>query len=141
MASVPYKLNLVTIKIKQKQVSSSDIYTDPIFNEPGTPIDFGSEITLKGQVNFGSKEYEGQSITLTGDMDDTRGHLVFRNPVRDTSGTDITLGKGDLITEIAGVAIPDGLYIREVRPESPLDGAFLLWYVEFSSNPEIRESS
>ena len=138
MSGLPHKLNLVTIKIQQAQLGSANTYVDPDFSEPASPITFDSEITLEGQVNLMSKDYLNMLRTMTGDQGDTRGHLVLRNPVKDTSGNSITLQKGDKITEIAGVSVD--FYVFQIRPESPLDGVFLLKYVVFGENPIARES-
>ena len=133
----PIKWNPVTVKIRQLEKSES--YNDPDFSEPASPLTFGDEVIMEAQVNFMSRNFEGLMRTMTGDAENSSGHLVFRNPIADTSGTSITLQKGDKITEIAGVSTD--LFIMEVRPESPLNGVFLLWYVRFSHNQETRTSN
>ncbi len=135
--ALPYKWNPVTIKVRQLQISSA--YQDPDFSEPASPITFGDEILMEAQVNMMSRNFEGLLRSLTGDKENSNGHLVFRNPIADTSGNLVGLQKGDKITEMAGVATD--LFITEARPESPLNGTFLLWYVRFTQNQETRTSN
>lgn len=132
-------MNLVTVKVTQMQTTSSNLYEDPDFGEPAAPMTYASEVTLEGQVNFGSKQYEELLRSLTGNAKSTFGHCVFKNPIVDTSGSSVTLAIGDKITEIAGETME--LYITEVRPESPLNGEFLLWYVSFTDNQEERDTN
>ena len=139
MATLPYRINTVTIKIKQMQTGSSAMHEDPDFAEPAAPIEFGSEITVQGQVNLMNRNYEQFFMSLTGNKKIANGHLVIKGPITDTGGTLITLRPGDKVTEIAGVTV--NYFLKEVRPESPLNGSFLLWYCEFTENDETRESN
>lgn len=138
MGAFPVKWNPVTIKIRQLQTSGSNLTIDPIFNEAASPISFGSEITLEGQVNLMNRSFDRLFYSLTGDQKGSFGHLTFKNPITTTGGTPVTLRKGDKITSIAGVA--SDLFITQIRPESPLNGEILLWYVEFTNNQEARNS-
>ena len=138
MTGLPNRLNLVTIQIKQLKKGSSDTYVDPDFAEPAGPIGYTATVTLEGQVNLMSQDFKNLFRSITGDTNQSRGHLVFRNPVTDINGTAVTLQKGDIITSIAGESVE--FYIYEIRPESPLNGGFLLKYCEFGENPLTRES-
>ncbi len=130
----PILMNLVNIEISQLKILET--FVDDDFREPISRKIRGSTILVKGQVNFGSKSFEERSITRTGDMEPTDGHLVFRKI--DLDGLGVTIRKGDRVTKIAG--LPTTLIVREVRPESPLNGAFLLLYVVLEHDREARES-
>lgn len=138
MAVLPYRINTVTIKMRQVLISSSELVEDQYYQEPAAPVSFGTEFSVEGQVNLMNRNFEQYMLSFTGNKKDASGHLVIKNPIVDTGGNSITLKPGDKITEIAGVAVD--YFIKEVRPESPLNGSFLLWYVEFSSNEQTKES-
>jgi hypothetical protein len=119
---------------------------DPDYREPVGPKRFASDITLLGQVNYGSKKFKRKTASSTGDKQETLGHLVFsvaylkkEGIVEEVGGTlACSVRTGDHIASIAGVACDHE--IVEVRPESPLRGGFLLLYMDFTHPQEARSS-
>lgn len=132
----PVRMNLVEVVVRK--LSKDRTGWDPDFEEPLGPKDRTGEVVLRGQVNFGSAgaAFERRSRSLTGDRAESDGRLVFRKTDLDAAG--VTIEKGDQVVRIAG--LPADMLVAEVRPESPLGGAFLLFYAELEHNREQRES-
>jgi len=136
--TLPARLNLVDITIKQIQKSGVNAtWQDPDFREPANTANFADSIVIQGQPNLGSRSFEQLLRSITGSEERTRGHIVFKKETLDSAG--ITLQVGDKITDVGGFSVD--LTIREVRPESPLDGSFLLLYAVFENNPETVVSN
>ena len=131
--SLPLRMNLVDVVIKQLDVSST--YKDSDFREGRAVVRYSDPVTLRGQPNLGDVKFHMnvRDPSSTGDQDRTTGHIVFK--LSYLNGLSITLKKGDVITSIAGVACHYPL--RELRYESPWRGSFLLVYAVF----EKRRSS
>ncbi len=135
MSQLPACMNMVEIDISQiAPVVEQKV--DSIFREPVSKKKRETVITVEGQVNYGSKKKEARDITQTGDRENSFGWLVFRKCDLEDAG--IFLKKGDRILRIASQVV-DHL-IDEVRPESVLEGDFLLLYAMFTINREERES-
>ena len=126
----PVFMNLVPISIRQLDTVATHIDSD--FREPISRKVQGAPVLLYGQVNLGSKTYEERETGRTGDEIPTIGHLVFEKAVLDAAS--VILRKGDRVVGIASQATD--LMIREVRPESPLNGDFLLIYCELEEDLE-----
>jgi hypothetical protein len=133
---LPARLN--TVEIVVRKLSKDRTHWDPDFEEPIGTKDRSEEVVLQGQVNLGKpgSAFERRSPSLTGDRAESDGHLVFRKADLDAAG--VTLAKGDRVVRVAGEAVD--FLLAEVRPESPLGGAFLLVYAEFTHNREERAS-
>jgi len=123
----PVRMNLVDIVIKQ--LNKTEVVVDRHFRETRHSDKYDATITVKGQANFGNSDYNfnRRVVTSTGDANETEGHLVFEVARLQREG--VTLAKGDIVTEIAG--IPMDLTLIELRYESPLNGKFLLLYADF----------
>ena len=135
----PRKINRMRIIIDQ--LSLSRTVKDSDFREQVGKKFRTTRITVEGQVNLAKKkQYFASTPSRTGDIEDTMGHLVFIKKELDTAG--ITLRKGDKIVEVGPATNPTpiGSVIEEVRPESPLNGDFLLIYVDFKWDVEERGS-
>lgn len=135
----PFRMNLMRIKIAQLDIPAT--IKDPDFREPIGRQQHYTPIELQGQVNLATKpRYFENAPSRTGDMEPTRGRLVFRKRDLDTAG--VTLKKGDVIVEVGPATSPTPIdcKIEEVRPESPLRGDFLLIVVEFAWNQRERGS-
>jgi hypothetical protein len=130
----PARMNLVEIGLRP--LARDATAWDEDFREPLTAKATAAEVTLRGQVNLGSKQFHGRDRTATGDREPSAGHLVFRKADLDAAG--VRPGKGDRVVRIAGEAVD--FVITEVRPESPLRGEFRLVYAEFTHDVEERES-
>lgn len=137
--TLPLRMNPVRIVIEQLNLSTT--VKDPDFREPVGQTYYLPRIELQGQVNLATKpKYFMSAPSRSGDMEPTRGRLVFRK--QDLSDAGVTLKKGDRIVEVGPTtsATPINCDIDEVRPESPLRGDFLLIVVEFSWDQRERGS-
>jgi hypothetical protein len=125
MAYYPIKMNTVNVIIKQLIRDTEMLDED--WREMKGSYRYEEPITLKAQVNFGDggAKFEELSYSMTGDQENTSGHLVFS--VKYLTDNGITLRKGDVVTSIAGISTE--LVINQLRYESPLRGGFLLLYV------------
>ncbi len=130
----PARMNLVEIVLRP--LAKDATAWDEDFREPIGAKATAADVTLQGQVNFGSKQFHGRDRTATGDREPSAGHVVFRKTDLDAAGG--RLAKGDRVVRIAGEAVD--FVITEVRPESPMRGEFLLVYAEFTHDVEERES-
>lgn len=122
----PIRMNPVWVEIAQLNKASTQWDSD--YKEPvGGQHDYDSVIQVKCQVNLGSKEFKRRERTERGEGQPTFGHLVFKKEYWDRLG--LTIKKGDRVKKIAEHDVD--FEIMEVRPESPLRGKTLLYYVEF----------
>lgn len=131
---LPMLMNLVEIKIRKESIENT--VWDDVFKEPVGTKNFSSEITIKGQANLGSKRYYQLSRSLTGDTERSSIYLVFRTADLEEQGVEIT--KGDRVVKVADRNV--NFEVTQVRPESPLNGRFLLTYVELETVVEERAS-
>lgn len=131
----PIRFNPVPISIRQLDVAATHVDSD--FNEPISRKVEGTVITVDGQINFGNKIFNELEQSRTGDELTTVGHLLFRKC--DLDNASLVLKKGDRVVAIASQATD--LIIREVRPESPLNGDFLLIYCELEEDREKHAST
>lgn len=134
MGLYPINMNLVDITIKQLDVVSTHVDSD--FREPISRKVEGAPITLQGQVNFGSKSFRDDSDERSGNNPITIGHVLFKKSTLDDLS--VVIRKGDRVIAIASQATD--LIIHEVRPESPLDGDFLLIYCELEEDKQKHSS-
>jgi len=134
MSLYPISMNLVDITIKQLDVVNTHVDSD--FREPISRKVEGASITLQGQINFGNKAFKNDSDERSGNNALTIGHVLFKKSVLDDQS--IVLRKGDRVIAIASQATD--LIIHEVRPESPLDGDFLLIYCELEEDKQKHSS-
>jgi hypothetical protein len=135
----PFRMNMVRIKIAQLNTTTTQ--KDPDFREAVGVKHYSTPIELEGQVNLATKpKYFMSAPSRTGDMEPTRGKLVFRK--RDLTAAGVTLQKGDKIIEVGPVSDPTPIdcELVEVRPESPLRGDFLLIVAEFEWDQRERGS-
>ncbi len=133
----PRRMNLVDITIEQISVADTEYdedYQMPVGGKEARP----TTIQVKGQVNFGDggHQFEARQPSMTGDRIPSTSHIVFRTCDLEEAG--ITIKKDDRVISIAGEDVD--LLVDEVRGESPLDGGYLLRYVELVSNKEERAS-
>jgi hypothetical protein len=135
MAGLPAFLNLVEIDLEQL-LPVAQQHVDSDFREPKTTKLRAVVRTLEGQVNYGSKKFLKLDPTRTGDREDSFGWLVFEKAYLVDLG--VTIQKGDRIIRIASQTVNH--LVTEVRPESPLEGDFLLMYVEFGIPRDLKES-
>lgn len=142
VCATPSRINERIIRFQRLDRTVS---LDPDFGEPfGEDITITATIDVVGQVNFGSKSFRKRSNTLSGDEERVKGHLVFKMcdlidaGLATQSGSKISfvLEKGDLVTRIGDK--PTDFEVYEIRPESPLQGDFLLVYVDLVNHKEIR---
>jgi hypothetical protein len=129
------------VRIVIEQLNTATTVKDPDFREAVGVKHHRTRIEVEGQVNLATKpKYFMSAPSRTGDMEPTRGKLVFRK--RDLARAGVTLRKGDLIVEVGPATDPTPINcdIEEVRPESPLRGDFLLIVVEFSWDQRERGS-
>lgn len=131
--ALPMRMNLVRIKLRRLNVPATPQDSD--FREPMRSKAF-EEVEVQGQVNFGSKQVDQRGRTMIGDWPRSSAHLVFK--MADLQAAGFEPRKGDRVSEIAGR--PLDFEIGEVRPESPLRGAFLLLYCEMEEVKEERAS-
>jgi hypothetical protein len=132
-------MNLMRIVIEQ--LNTTTTVKDPDFREAVGVKHHKTQIVVQGQVNLATRpKYFMSAPSRTGDMEPTRGKLVFRK--RDLATAGVTLRKGDRIVEVGPASDPTPIdcEIEEVRPESPLRGDFLLIVVEFSWDERERGS-
>lgn len=135
----PFRMNLVRIVIEQ--LNTTTTITDPDFREAVGVKHHATRIEVQGQVNLATRpRYFESTPSRSGDMENTRGKLVFRKQYLDDEG--VTLRKGDRIVEVGPASSPTPIdcKIDEVRPESPLRGDFLLIVVEFEWDVRERGS-
>ncbi len=133
--SLPFLMNLVVIRIQKVVVE--DTVWDDVFREPIGNKALSQEIEVKGQVNLGSKKFYELARTLTGDVGRSNMYLVFRTSDLEKQGVEIV--KGDRVVKIADQVVD--FEVTEIRPESPLNGRFLLKYVELEHVKEKRAST
>jgi len=129
------------VRIVIKQLDTTETVKDPDFREPVGVKHHDDDLVLQGQVNLAAKKtYFVSTPSRTGDMEPTKGHLVFRKRYLDDLG--VTLRKGDTIVEVGPASNPTPINcgIEDVRPESPLRGDFLLIYVDFTWDQRDRGS-
>ena len=76
--SLPLRMNLVDVVIKQLDVSST--YKDSDFREGRAVVRYSDPVTLRGQPNLGDVKFHMnvRDPSSTGDQDRTTGHIVFR---------------------------------------------------------------
>jgi hypothetical protein len=132
-------MNPVRIKIEQLNLVTTEKDSD--FREAVGTKKYRAAVELQGQVNLATKpKYFVSAPSRTGDMEPTRGKLVFRK--RDLAAAGVTLRKGDRIVEVGPASSPTPIdcEIDEIRPESPLRGDFLLIVVEFEWDQRERGS-
>lgn len=137
--NLPIRLNLVRVQIKQ--LSTTVTQKDPDFREPIGETHYGEPIELEAQVNLATRpKYFVSAPSRSGDMEPTRGRLVFRKKYLDDLG--VTLKKGDRVIEVGPETNPTPINCDfvEIRPESPLRGDFLLIYAEFEWDQRERGS-
>lgn len=135
----PLRMNLMRIVIAQLNTDTTS--KDADFREAVGKKKYSDPIELAGQVNLATKpKYFESAPSRTGDMEPTRGKLVFRK--RDLVAAGVTLQKGDQIVEVGPEDSPTAVNcdIDEVRPESPLRGDFLLIVTEFAWDQRERGS-
>jgi hypothetical protein len=122
----PFRYNPVWVEIVQLNKAATqwdDDYKEPI----GGAKSYDSVIRVRAQVNLGSKQFYERERSDRGEETPSRGHLVFKKEYWDAQG--LTITRGDRIKKIAEHDCD--FEIMEVRPESPLRGKTLLYYVEF----------
>jgi len=137
--NLPFKMNEMRIVIAQLDIVKT--VKDPDFREPVGVKRIETQVVLQGQVNLAKdKRLFMMEPSRTGDMEPTKGHLVFRKKYLDDLG--VGLKKGDRIVEVGPTSGPTTIdaIIDEVRPESPLRGDFLLIYVDFKWDEKERGS-
>lgn len=134
------------VRIKFQRLNRTDVVIDEDFGEPiGGDILQTEIIEFEGQVNLRGGPYKRRSPSLSGDEGATNGHLVLVLEEMIEAGlatgsvgdeVEFVLQKGDRIVQIASQVV--GFEIIEIRPESPLDGDFLLVYIGFKQGAEER---
>lgn len=135
----PFRMNLVRIVIEQLDTTAT--VKDSDFREAVGVRHHSTRVEVCGQVNLAARPKYFESMpSRSGDMEPTRGKLVFRK--QDLVRDGVTLKKGDLIVEVGPVDTPTPINckIDEVRSESPLRGDFLLIVVEFEWDVRERGS-
>lgn len=119
---------------------------DEDFNEPiGGDLLSPNVITAVGQTNFRSGPFRSRTMTLSGDEELIRGHLIFTLPELIDKGLATEVGdaitfefsKGDRIILVDGIRVD--FEIVEIRTESPLFGDFLLVYIELVHGQDTRK--
>lgn len=137
--SLPAKWNPVAVTVTHVDVAATPI--DPVFKNPVNRKARPTSTNYQAQVNFGLKIDEKRFRTLMGDRPITkaRSRIVLRSCDLAPNTVLEIPKKGDKITALY-VGTPAELavdyLIEEVRPESPLNGVPLLWYVEFERDRE-----
>ena len=131
--SIPLRMNLVAVKIK-KLVPAS-VVRDRHFDEPraGENKVYGTVIPLNAQIVY--DKVKERDAAMTGDPGTSKGHLCFRKDDLDLAAVPVVLKKGDIITEIAGVAVD--YKITEVRPSGHLRGRANLLLTFFANNEDV----
>jgi len=137
----PVRINEMRIVLAPLDKVSTHVDSD--FREPIGVKQRPAEVIVTGQVNLGlvkNKRFELVKRSRTGDVEDLFGRLVFKKTDLVAQGVMIEKGWKVLRAGPSGSeTIIDGVII-EVRPESPLNGDFLLIYVEFEYDREKKES-
>lgn len=131
--NLPFRMNLVTIKLRRLDVDGTS--KDPDFREARRSKKF-QDVELMGQVNFGNKQVDDRLRTHTGNDPVSSAWFVFR--MTDLEDAGFEPKQGDRVVEVAGR--PVNFEVRQTRPESPLRGKFLLLYVIVEEVKEERSS-
>lgn len=133
---IPVRMNLISCKYKPLALSLTA--TDPDYDEVsvGQEKVYGSEISIQAQVVW--KRAWERDLTSTGDPSTSEGHLTVKKKTATLKSW--TFSKGDIITEIGGVAVD--LEITEVRPGAFLNGnsnlILLFFKTRIDTNPKLR---
>ena len=135
--TLPKRLNLIRIVLGQLDKTSTFV-DDDFRQQVGAKRRF-TEVIVQGQINIGLRRGKKLAVTArgkTGDEEKSRGHCLFRRA--DLKKQGVVIQKGDQILRVGPTGdevVVNGVVI-EIRPESPLRGAFLLDYVEFEHDLE-----
>jgi hypothetical protein len=133
-------MNMVDIEIQRLDRRKTQV--DPDFKVASGKKRYRPVVKLRGQVNQSGGPIDRFTRSFAGNLQTTGAHLVFRfgdlkeRDLIDCESDADDLQPGDLIVRIAGLKCRNR--ITEVRPESPLDGSFLLVYVLFEKDTEER---
>ena len=125
--------------MKIKRLDLPDTQVDAVFKVPLNRMTRGTDVVYPAQVNMGGKIKDRRFRTLMGDRPETKAWLVMRYADMAPNTSLAMPQKGDVITSLyvgtPAEQVVDYL-VEEVRPESPLNGAPLLFYVEFNRDRE-----
>jgi len=147
MMDLPLRYNPVQVEIlirrESGRLDSSVIplvVVDDDFREPQGAKTYGSNsgqnVPVQTQAQIVYRFRNQRDRQLTGEGDNSDGHLTFRRDVFD--GLDSPIQRGDRIVKIAD--FPVDLQVVEVRPTGHLGGKALLVMVFFEENKD-REAS
>lgn len=134
---LPCRMNLIKITFLPLDVEGTP--KDKDFRQAIRLKKRFNEVTIKGQINFGTKQKKFfQSISQSpsiawntpGDMTQSIGAALFRR--RELEAAKFMPKKGDLVIKFGDYTPPEGMQmqVEEVRPESYLNGVPLLFYCE-----------
>jgi hypothetical protein len=138
--SFPIRWNPVDVVFEAQDDGTTVVDDD--YRVPLGERERGAQFTLDGQPALKRRSLEQVLRTRAGDDESSRLKIVIPTkvfkaavPTRwDATNKEPTIVKGYKVVSIAGR--PCDLVVVEVRPQSPLRGGVLLWYVELEQAEE-----